>query len=312
MTRGTAGDAGSRPSTLRPRSGHLEALAPGLPAIAPRIVLADLPTPVTTLPDLASEVGLAELLVKRDDATSRLFGGTKVRSLEFFFGRALASGRTGVVTLGSAGGNHAVATAVFARELGMTARAILHPHPDAEHVRKNLDRLASLEADARTATWLRLFTTLVRGRLDSTGATRPLWIPPGGSSALGVLGAAEGALEVVEDARAGRITMPEAVVVAAGSCGTAAGLMIGFALARAPVRVVAVRVVPRLIASRRKILRLARGGLRILQRAGMAPQDEFDPRAPGRGPRGGRGRLRQAHAGRRPRCGEGHDSWGRR
>jgi 1-aminocyclopropane-1-carboxylate deaminase/D-cysteine desulfhydrase-like pyridoxal-dependent ACC family enzyme len=132
----------------------------------------------------------------------------------------------------------------------------------------------SLEADARTATWLRLFGTLIRGRLDPAGGSRPLWIPPGGSSALGVLGAAEGALEVVEDARAGRISMPEVVVVAAGSCGTAAGLAIGFALARAPVRVVAVRVVPRLVANRRKILRLARGGLRILRRSGMAAADE--------------------------------------
>jgi len=92
-----------------------------------------------------------------------------------------------------------------------------------------------------------------------------------------VLGAAEGALEVVEEAQAGRIRMPEVAVVAAGSCGTAAGLAVGFALARAPVRVVAVRVVTRIIANRGKILRLAHGGLSILRRSGLAEEVILGP-----------------------------------
>ena len=180
-----------------------------------------------------------------------------------------------VVTLGSAGSNHAVATAVFARELGMTARAILHPHPDAEHVRKNLDRLASLDADARTATWLRLFATLVRGRLDSTGATRPLVDPTGGQQRARRPrrrgGRARG--------RGGRPGRPDHD--ARGRRG-GRGLVRHGGRARDRVRARARAGAGgggpcRAQAHRhpgRKILRLARGGLRILRRAGMVPQDE--------------------------------------
>jgi D-cysteine desulfhydrase len=256
-------------STLRTRTGHLEGLVPRLTDVAPRLVLADLPTPVSVLPELARELGLSDLLVKRDDATSSLYGGTKVRGLEFFFGRALAQAKGSVVTMGSEGSNHAVATAMFAREVGMIARAVLFPHPDREQARQNVARLEALGADARPAGWLGLLPALLRGRLDRVAGTRPLWIAPGGSSGLGVLGAVEGALEVLEAVRAGTIRMPEDVVVAAGSCGTAAGLVLGFSLARAPVRVVAVRVVPRLVCSKRRILRLAAEGHRVLRAAGL-------------------------------------------
>jgi D-cysteine desulfhydrase len=266
-----AGSAPERaPVTIRTRIGHLEQMVPGLPALAPRLVLATLPTAITPLPDLARELGLADLLVKRDDATSPLYGGTKVRGLEFFFGRAVARGKGSVLTMGSAGSNHVVATAIFSREVGIASQSVLFPHPDPDHVRRNLERLASLGADARTAGWLGLLPALVRKRFGRAGGTRPLWIAPGGSSGLGVLGAVEGALEVAEAARAGIINMPEDVVVAAGSCGTAAGLLLGFGIAGARVRVVAVRVVPRIVASRRKILSLAASALGILVEAGFS------------------------------------------
>jgi D-cysteine desulfhydrase len=258
-----------RRSTLRTRAGHLEALLPRLAGIAPRLVLADLPTPVTLLSDLGRELGLADLLVKRDDATSRLYGGTKVRGLEFFFGQAMARAKSSVVTVGSQGSNHAVATSVFAREVGLTARLVLFPHPDREHAQANLSRLRALQADVRAPGWLGFPFAVIKGRRQRVAGTRPLWIAPGGSTGLGVLGAVEGALEVVESVRNGTIRMPEDVVVGAGSCGTAAGLVLGFALAKAPVRVVAVRVAPRLVASRRRIINLVWQAHAILRSAGL-------------------------------------------
>jgi D-cysteine desulfhydrase len=253
------------------REGLLEALVPGLAPAAPRLLIATLPTPVTALPALAASLGLAELSVKRDDATSPLYGGTKLRGLEFFFGRALSEGRRCVVTAGSAGSNHVVATATFAQKAGLGMRAVLFPHPDAAYAETNVARARGLGADARAVGWGRFLPALARARLQPAGGARPLWIAPGGSSALGVLGAAEGALEVVRAVEDGLLAMPEDVVVAAGSCGTAAGLALGFALARAPVRVVAVRVVPRIVASRGRVLRLAGEALALLRNAGLAP-----------------------------------------
>jgi D-cysteine desulfhydrase len=254
----------------RTRIGHLEQLVPNLPDVAPRLVLATLPTPVEPVPKLAGELGLATLLVKRDDATSPVWGGTKVRGLEFFLGRAVADGRTSVLTLGSEGSNHVVATSVFAREVGVLSRLVLFPHPDRDYARMNVERLVSLGADVHQTWWPGVPFALARRRLGTKGGTRPLWIAPGGSSGLGVLGAAEGALEVVEQVRAGVIPMPEDVVVAAGSCGTSAGLALGFALAGVQVRIHAVRVVPKLVASHGRIRRLADSGLGILRDAGFS------------------------------------------
>jgi len=58
----------------------------------PRFRLAHLPTPLDDCPRLAQELGIARLLLKRDDATGLAFGGNKVRKLEFTLGAALAEG----------------------------------------------------------------------------------------------------------------------------------------------------------------------------------------------------------------------------
>src|SRR5688572_22299634 len=69
-----------------------DALFPGL---GERLRVAPLgvwPTPVDALDGLASELGRkgAPLYVKRDDRSSPVYGGNKVRTLEMFFGEALA------------------------------------------------------------------------------------------------------------------------------------------------------------------------------------------------------------------------------
>jgi D-cysteine desulfhydrase len=251
------------------RSARLEALAPGLAASTPRLMLAELPTPVSAEDSLASRFGLASLHVKRDDLTSALFGGTKVRGLEFFMGAAVRRGADAVVTLGSEGSNHVVATATFAREVGVKARLVLFPFPDRAYADLNVARLLALGADVRRSGWLGVLPALWAARSSRAGR-RASWIAPGGSSALGVLGAAEGALELAAAWEAGECPTPEDVVVAAGSCGTAAGLLLGFAISRAPVRLVAVRVVPRIVASRGRIMRLFDQGLGALRAAGFA------------------------------------------
>ena len=60
-------------------------------------------------------------------------------------------------------------------------------------------------------------------------------------------------------------------MVPLGSGGTAAGLLVGLALAGLPTRVVGVRVVPRVVANRRRVLRLARAtAARFAELAGVA------------------------------------------
>ena len=63
--------------------------------------------------------------IKRDDLTSPVYGGNKVRKLDYLLADALARGCDTVVTFGAAGSNHALATAVFAQRLGLACHVVL-------------------------------------------------------------------------------------------------------------------------------------------------------------------------------------------
>ena len=66
-----------------------------------------------------------EVYVKRDDLTGAQLSGNKVRKLEFLLADALARDADCVVTIGAVQSNHARATAVAARYLGLDAHLVL-------------------------------------------------------------------------------------------------------------------------------------------------------------------------------------------
>jgi 1-aminocyclopropane-1-carboxylate deaminase/D-cysteine desulfhydrase-like pyridoxal-dependent ACC family enzyme len=213
----------------------------------PHVSLATLPTPVEPLPALAEELGLAGLVVKRDDLTSETYGGNKVRKLEFLLGAALDAGATETLTFGAAGSNHATATALYAARLGLRPTSLLIDQPSAGYLRRNLlaqhaagtRLLLASDMEARDAEAARLMGE----RLRETGRA-PYLIPTGGSSPTGALGLVQAALELGAQADAGELDVPDVLYVAFGSMGTAAGLILGLAALGWPTRVVAVRVTP--------------------------------------------------------------------
>ena len=66
----------------------------------PKVPLADLPTPVTTH-RLALPSGSFDVAVKHDEATSTLYGGNKIRKLEYLLRRAQDRGAQRVATFGA-------------------------------------------------------------------------------------------------------------------------------------------------------------------------------------------------------------------
>lgn len=192
------------------------------------------------------------LLAKRDDLSAPGLGGNKVRALEFLLA-GLASGDE-LLSVGPTGSTHALAVAHYGAQLGGRTRVLTWPqemHAVAHTTAKRLGTLARLtHAESAVGAYARVALQRLRG-----GAR---WIPAGGSSALGAVGHVNAALELVSQlARDGR-PMPSVVVAPLGSGGTVAGLVAGFALAGVPIRVVGVRVVPRILGNRWHVLRLAR------------------------------------------------------
>jgi 1-aminocyclopropane-1-carboxylate deaminase/D-cysteine desulfhydrase-like pyridoxal-dependent ACC family enzyme len=246
------------------------------PALRDRIAwlrLADgTPTPIERLARLGERLGIERLFVKRDDRTSAVYGGNKVRKLEWILAEARRRGRRRVVTVGAWGSHHALATAIFARAVGLDATLVLTPQPLTPHVRANL--LADLGAGARVVAVRSLATAPLATARALLGRPRAFFVAPGGSDARGTLGYVECALEIAEAVRAGAAPAPDFVYVAAGTCGTAAGLALGLGLAAREVpalaacEVVGVRVVPRALASARRVGSLARKAARLLERAG--------------------------------------------
>jgi D-cysteine desulfhydrase len=244
-------------SPARPRAGRAGSLADRFPAIAalPRAgLLGAPPTPV-----MRSAIAPA-LWIKRDDLTALPIGGNKVRALDYLLG-GLAPGAE-VLTAGAVGSTHALTTVVHAKRLGARTSVIRWPQ-ELNQVARLVARRIETEADAiHTARSVAgAYWRALRMRL----ARDVRWVPAGGTSALGILGHVDGALELAGQVAAGDCPAPTRIVVPLGSGGTAAGLALGLEMAGLPSRIIAVRVVSRIVANRGRVLRLARRAAKLIE-----------------------------------------------
>ncbi|MBL4686711.1 MAG: D-cysteine desulfhydrase family protein, partial [Nannocystaceae bacterium] len=73
--------------------------------------LAQLPTPVQRAPWWDADG--REAWIKRDDLSSSLYGGGKVRKLEFALANAPFNGQDSITSSGGLGSNHLVALALY-------------------------------------------------------------------------------------------------------------------------------------------------------------------------------------------------------
>lgn len=219
---------------------------PTLKKNLPYVELGDFPTPVQRLERLGNVVGMTNLYVKRDDLSATLYGGNKVRKLEFLLSQALRANAKAVLTFGFAGSNHALATAIYAHQMGLQPISILLRQPNAQYVRNNL--LVGHYFGAELHHYRHLPSLLIgttsqflKHMLQDQAV--PFVIPPGGSSPLGGVGFVNAALELQDQISEGVLPEPDYIYVAAGSMGTAVGLMVGLKLTQLKSRVIAVRVV---------------------------------------------------------------------
>jgi L-cysteate sulfo-lyase len=223
-------------------SGSYNPLA-GLRAL-PRLRLAHLPTPLEPMPRLGARLGLLSLWVKRDDCTGLGLGGNKIRKLEFNLAAACDAGADCIVCGGVVQSNAARQVAAACAKLGMECHlgimsgrltdtepgydsngnillgrlygAVVHDIPWSE------DRNARLRA--------------IADGLRQAGRA-PYLVPYGASDALGAMGYALAAEEIVTQ-------RPETawIVHASGSAGTQAGLLAGLLALGHPARVIGIDV----------------------------------------------------------------------
>jgi D-cysteine desulfhydrase len=235
-----------------------------------RLRLGEGPTPVRELTHLGDQRGRAPVWIKDDGAYTPI-GGNKARKLEWLLADARRRGKRTILTGGALGTNHGLATALFARRLGMRTVLVLVPQPETEHVRRQLERMRASGAEVYLAPGVARAYALAAS-LMLRRATPPLNLPyflrPGGSVPLGCVGYVEAAVELSEQVQAGDLPEPSHIVVPLGSGGTAAGLLAGLKLTHLRSRLVCVLVNDLIRVDEGTVARLARRTLRLLRRRG--------------------------------------------
>ena len=99
--------------------------------------LAHLPTPVGLHRVHLSSAG-RELAVKQDNLTGEVYGGNKVRKLEYILHRAREKHCERIATFGTVGSHHALATALYSKQLGLPCVCFLSHQKKAPNVEESL------------------------------------------------------------------------------------------------------------------------------------------------------------------------------
>lgn len=193
-----------------------------------RLPIGLFPTPLHPLENLSRHLGGPRILAKREDLSGLGPGGNKTRKLAYLMAEARERGATVVLTLGGPQSNHCTQTACAAATLGLRSELFFNaPDPGTRTGNLRVNEMVGARlhfAGAREVDGLR---DLVRERAEELrrAGEVPYTIDLGGSEPLGAAGYAPAIEEVVRQTESGR--RPTHMVVAAGSVGTLAGIVLG-------------------------------------------------------------------------------------
>jgi len=205
-------------------------------------------TSIEPMPYLTTHLGGARLLIKRDDLLGLAGGGNKTRKLEFLVAEALAQGADTLITVGAVQSNHCRLTLAAAVREGLKCRLVLEQrvpgsYDPAASGNNFLFDLLGVEAITVVAAGDDLGAAMERVRSELAAEGRKGYvIPGGGSNPLGALGYVACAEEILAQTFDMGLAL-DRIVVASGSAGTHAGLLVGLAgnNARIPVTGINVR-----------------------------------------------------------------------
>ncbi len=202
-----------------------------------KINLANIPTPVFKI-----NYNGCTFHIKRDDYTGTELSGNKIRKLEYLLYEAKKLGADYVFTSGGEQSNHARATAIAAASVGIKSKLFLWGQE-----RKNydgnlfLDKMVGAEfvfLNLKEYQNLEKHISREKNKLERKGK-KVYVIPEGGSSPTGIWGYINFVRELKEQLDGKKI---KGILVAAGSGGTTAGILLGLHLYNLNFKIFAVNV----------------------------------------------------------------------
>lgn len=220
----------------------------------PKAELGFFPTPFYKLERLSAQLGV-NLYIKRDDFSGmNLFGGNKVRKLQYLIGDALKQNCEYVFTFGATQSNHAMQTVSACRRAGLKPVVYLVAlvKPDETDWKANLllDRIMGAEihivemkegeseedAEERGLVMARAHMA----HLEAEGH-KCYEVPVGGASPVGSIGFIEGYVELEEQLKANGLKA-DCIFHATGTGGTMAGLAAGRKLIGSETPLISIQV----------------------------------------------------------------------
>lgn len=197
----------------------------------PRIRLTNLPTACNKMENITKLLGGPDIYIKRDDVMELAHGGNKTRKLEYGLAEALNNGAKAVVTQGGLQSNHVRQTVSGAAKVGLEAHVILsNPVPEMKEELMGsgnflMDQLMGAHIYHAGAEGRGPIVEQVLSDLTAAGK-KPYNIPAGASNAIGSMGYVNAGRELIKQWGEMGIS-PSHIFTATGSCGTAAGLLMG-------------------------------------------------------------------------------------
>lgn len=235
----------------------------------PRLALAQLPTPLQSLPQLTALLGGPQLSVKRDDLTGLAFGGNKTRKLETLCAAAQAAGADLLITAGAVQSNHCRQTAAAAAQLGLGCILVLvGEKPAAASANLLLDGIFNAEIRWTSKEHRDAMLQTAFDEAKAVGR-KPYLIPYGGSNPLGAAAYAYALEELL-----GQAVPPDWIVFATSSGGTQAGLLAGARLLGFAGHILGISVDERAVDLKPRIANLAAETAQLLGNPGSFTESE--------------------------------------
>jgi len=220
------------------------------------VKLANTPTPLEEV-----KYENRKFLIKRDDLTGVELSGNKVRKLEFLIKKAKSEKADIIFTCGGEQSNHARATAIAAAKVGIKTRLFLWGKDSADaEANLFMDKFLGAEISFLNKKNYSEVNEIMYEEKDAMQhlGKRVYVIPEGGSTTLGVLGYVAFVEELSKQVNLKNI---KGICLAAGTGGTAAGILAGAAVMKLNLKVYAVNVLYSKDEIESKIINLAEGAL---------------------------------------------------
>ena len=216
---------------------------PGLDKIS-WVSLGNYPTMIEKMEKYGDSRGFSNLYIKRDDCSSQVYGGNKVRKLEYMLADAKNKGKKTLITLGATGSNQVLGTGIFGEELGFKVVGVVMDQPNAEYVRTNLllDKYFNVKLIYAKDTLSEITKFLTEYIKLQINGNKPYFITAGASSEIGNMGFVNATFELKQQIDSGDVAEPDYIIIPSGSIGTSAGLYLGCKLAQLKTKIIGVRV----------------------------------------------------------------------